>query len=125
MGILSMLLPFVNPLEKIAKSISEHKIAMANVELSEEKLYHEERIKQFETQQLILLEETKHAITRWIRPCFAMPFVIYNMKVMVWDKVLGLGTTDSLSAEMWYIEGAIIGFYFAGRPIEKWLNKGK
>ena len=43
---------------------------------------------------------------------FALPFVIYNAKLVLWDKVLGLGSTDGLSAELFQVELACIGFYF-------------
>ena len=43
-----------------------------------------------------------------IRPLLALPVIIYLWKVIVWDKVLGLGTTD-----------AIVTTYVGGRSLEK------
>lgn len=52
---------------------------------------------------------------RWITAvqiAFALPFVIYNCKLVVWDKVLGLGVTDPLSPELAEIQVWVIGFFF-------------
>ncbi len=53
------------------------------------------------------------------RPLFAFAFVIYVWKVVVWDKVLGLGITDPLSAELSQWAMIILTAYFGGRSIEK------
>jgi len=37
-------------------------------------------------------------VTAIIRPLLALPVVIFMWKVIVWDKVLGLGSTDALPA---------------------------
>jgi len=64
--------------------------------------------------------QTRGAGTWWakfVRACFAAPFVIYNGKLIIWDKVLGWGTTDPLSP---YLEGVgwtVIGFYFLDNTI--------
>ena len=80
-------------------------------------------IKQLEARQAILLAEQAHWMTRPIRPLFALPFLIYNMKVVVWDKVLGLGTTDPLGPEMMQMQLYCFSFYFLSRPIEKGINR--
>ena len=59
------------------------------------------------------------AKTRWIRPLFALPFIIYNLKVVVWDKVLGLGTTDVLSDQYWQLQMIVFGAYFITRGLGK------
>lgn len=51
-------------------------------------------------------------IAPYIRAAWALPFVLYNAKLVIWDKVLGLGVTDSLSPELYYVQMVIIGFYF-------------
>jgi hypothetical protein len=50
---------------------------------------------------------------------FALPFVIYNFKIIVWDKVMGLGSTDGLSPELIQLQMIIFGAYFLTRPFEK------
>ena len=120
---LQMLLGLVNPLEKIGKQIAEVKMERIKAEGESAKLIHDERITVLEGRRDLLLEDTKHAATRWIRPAFTAPFILYNLKVVVWDATLGWGVTDPLSEAMWWVEMTIIGFYFLGRPVEKYLKK--
>lgn len=84
-----------------------------------ERVEAEQDIAYLQAKRDVLLAEASNPITAWVRPAFALPFVLYNAKLVVWDKVLGLGTTDSLSPELVQIELAVIGFYFFGRSIEK------
>lgn len=60
---------------------------------------------------------------RWFtalpRPLFAFAFVIYVWKIVVWDKVLGLGTTDALSGDVAQWAMIVLTAYFGGRSIEK------
>ena len=48
-----------------------------------------------------------------------LPVVIYIWKVVVYDKVLGLGTTDAITGEVATWAGVIVTTYFGGRTIEK------
>jgi hypothetical protein len=52
-----------------------------------------------------------------IRPLAALPVMIW--KVVVYDKVLGLGTTDAITGDVGTWAGVIITTYFGGRTIEK------
>ncbi len=70
-------------------------------------------------QRDVLIAEQKNAVTRWIRPAFALPFIIYDAKVLVWDKVLGWGATDNISPEFWQLQMIVFGAYFLTRGIEK------
>lgn len=79
----------------------------------------QKRIATLEAQQSVLIAEQRSMITRWIRPAFALPFVIYNFKIVVWDKVLGLGATDPLSPHYWQLQMIVFGAYFLTRPFEK------
>src|SRR5882672_7446729 len=51
----------------------------------------------------LLIAEQGHWYTAMIRPLFAAPFVIFAFKVVVWDKVLGLGVTDKLDPNLWTV----------------------
>lgn len=44
--------------------------------------------------------------------------LIFYAKVMVWDKVLGLGTTDEVTGSSAIWAGLIMSFYFAKRGAE-------
>lgn len=62
-----------------------------------------------------------HAIGgRWItliQIAWALPFVIYNAKLILWDKVLGWGVTDPLSPELYTLQSVIVGFFFVTTTI--------
>ncbi len=74
---------------------------------------------QRQTEASILRQEQGWWLTALPRPMFAFIFLIYIGKCVLWDKVLGWGSTDPLSPELANIEMIIIGGYFGGRTIEK------
>lgn len=88
-----------------------------------EKLEADLRIEELKARQAVLIAEQGNWLTRWIRPAFALPFVIYNAKIVVWDKVLGWGVTDPLSDSFVQIQMILIGAYFLGRSIEKTFGR--
>ena len=53
------------------------------------------------------------------RPLFAFAFVIYAWKVVVFDKVLGLGRTDPLTGDVAQWAMIVLTAYFGGRSVEK------
>lgn len=67
----------------------------------------------------LLIAEQGHWFTRSIRPLFALPFIIFAFKVIVWDKVLGLGITDALDPKMWSVFQTIIVSYFGATAVER------
>lgn len=67
----------------------------------------------------ILVAEQGRWYTAIVRPLFALPFIIYTWKLVVWDKVFGLGETDNLSPDLWNVMLTILGAYFIGRTAEK------
>lgn len=93
--------------------------AKLNAQNNDARIEADKRIAQLHAREAVLIAEQGSWITRWIRPAFAAPFVIYNAKIILWDKVLGLGTTDALSAEFWQLQMIVFGAYFLTRPFEK------
>jgi hypothetical protein len=67
----------------------------------------------------IILAEQGRWWTAMVRPLAALPVIIYIWKVIVWDKVLGLGTTDPIGGDVAAWTGVIVTTYFGGRTIEK------
>jgi hypothetical protein len=53
------------------------------------------------------------------RPLFAYAFVIYAWKVVVWDFVLGLGSTKPLTGDIAQWAMIVLTAYFGGRSLEK------
>ena len=94
-----------------------------NAKTDSDKLKANLLIARLEARQEVLIEEQKHWRTSWVRPGFALSFWIYLAKVIVWDKVLELGTTDPLSPELAEIMFVVLGAYYLARPFEKWLGR--
>src|SRR5262245_21317111 len=99
------------------------KLAAAN---TQDKLAVDLAIKEIEAEiaaraqaSAIIIAEQGRWWTSIIRPLAALPVVIYIWKVIVFDKVLGLGSTDALTGEVATWAGVIVTTYFGGRTIEK------
>ena len=97
--------------------------AKLKAQTDQEKLAAEETIARLEAQQSILIAEQGRWLTAWVRPMIALPFVIYLHKLIIWDKVLGWGSTDNLSPELWNMMTVVVGAYFLTRPIETVLRR--
>lgn len=93
--------------------------AKLKADTDEKRLDAEKRIAELQGQQAVLIAEQGNWLTRWIRPAFAAPFVIYNAKIIVWDKVLCLGATDALPPEYWQLQMIVFGAYFLTRGLER------
>ena len=116
---LTFLISLVNPLAKIANELIEARARQLDAKTEQDRIAAEVLILQLETRQSVLIAEQGSWMTRLIRPLFALPFIIYNFKVIVYDKVLGLGITDDLSASYWQLQMVIFGAYFLTRGFEK------
>lgn len=66
----------------------------------------------------VVTSEQGHWFTSIWRPLFALPFVVFNLKVVVWDKVLMLGITERLSPDMLHLEAVIVAGYFGSMAVE-------
>jgi len=116
---LSFFISLLDPIGRIADKLLEAKLKSIEAGTEEERIKAEVTISQLEARQAILLAEQGFWMTRWIRPLFALPFILYNFKVIVWDKVLGWGVTDDLSSSYWQLQMVIFGAYFLTRGFEK------
>jgi small-conductance mechanosensitive channel len=68
----------------------------------------------------VIIAEQGRWYTAIIRPLFALPFVIYIWKIVVWDKALGLGVTlGSLDPGMTSVLQAIIYSYFGYVAVDR------
>jgi len=53
-----------------------------------------------------------------IEKLFAYITLFYYAKLIIWDKVFGLGTTDPLTGWVLWAANLVIGFYFTKRGFE-------
>lgn len=107
-------------LSTIAGRIADAYATKQNATTEQARIAADEEIKTLQAQRDVLVQESASGgFQSWIRPLFALPFVIYNAKLVLWDKVLAWGTTDPLSDELFRIEMIVIGAYFITRSAER------
>lgn len=99
---------------KLDASNTSEKIA---ADLAARELDVESRERELATQ--VVIAEQGRWYTALPRPLFAFAFVIYVWKVVVWDRVLGLGSTDALSGDVAQWALIVLTAYFGGRSLEK------
>jgi hypothetical protein len=99
---------------KLSANNTSEKIA---ADLAARELGVEQRERELAAQ--VVIAEQGRWFTALPRPLFAFAFVIYAWKVIVWDKVLGLGTTDALGGDVAQWAMIVLTAYFGGRSIEK------
>jgi hypothetical protein len=111
------------PFAKAAVEAYRAKLSAANTsekiaaDLAARELGLEQRERELAT-QLVIAEQGRW-YTALPRPLFAGAFIIYVWKVVVWDKVFGLGTTDALSGDVAQWAMIVLTAYFGGRTLEK------
>lgn len=94
-----------NTSERIAADLAARQVAL------------EQRERELATQAVIA--EQGRWYTALPRPLFAGAFIIYVWKVVVWDKVLGWGSTDPLGGDVAQWAMIVLTAYFGGRSLEK------
>ena len=94
-----------NTSEKIAADLAARELAV------------EQREAELASQ--VVIAEQGHWYTALPRPLFAFAFVIYVWKVVIWDKVLGLGSTDALGGDVAQWAMIVLTAYFGGRSLGK------
>jgi hypothetical protein len=109
---IALMLGLIDPISRIAGKIADYKIAAQNATTDRARIEAEERASALEAKRDVMVAESGSRINLFIRAGFALPFVIYNAKLVIWDKVLALGSTDPLSPELYNVQLATIGFYF-------------
>lgn len=99
---------------KLSATNTSEKVA---ADLAARELSVEQRERELATQ--VVIAEQGRWYTALPRPLFAFAFIIYVWKVVVFDKVLGLGATDPLSGDVAQWAMIVLTAYFGGRSIEK------
>jgi hypothetical protein len=97
----------------ITSAISNEKIAALNATTQEEQIAANERISTLQAQRDVLVSDLSVSkLDIWIRSLFAAGPMFYLNKIYIYDKVLGLGSTDALDSNLWNVVMVTIGFYF-------------
>ncbi len=100
-----------------AKLTSENTSEKIAADLAAREFGLEQRERELATQ--VVIAEEGRWFTALPRPLFAFAFVIYIWKVVVWDRVLGLGSTAALTGDVAQWAMIVLTAYFGGRSIEK------
>ena len=101
----------------IAGKLADAYTARANAVTDSDRIAADVAIKQLEARQAAVI-----AGGRWIAPvqaAFAVMFLIYYGKLLIWDKVLGLGVTDGLSPSLENLGMIVVGFIFLQSSVDR------
>lgn len=96
----------------IGEQINEWQKIKLNAQNDSERLKADQMLAQLKAAEAVILQAQRDPVERWVRIGFALPFVVYNAKLVIWDKVLSLGATDPLSDNLVIVQSAVIGGYF-------------
>ncbi len=103
---------FLTSFQQITRDLKDAYTTKQNAKTEQERIAAEERIALLEARKTSILAAQSDPVERWVRILWALPFIAYNMKLVLWDKVLSLGATDSLSPELYQIQMIVLGGYF-------------
>lgn len=107
----------------IIDSITKEKVKLADAKTEQQKIESKERIDILERKKEIILNSQANKIGEWVRVAWALPFIVYVWKLLLWDKVLGWGITDPLSPTLDYILWTVLGGYFVLGVTDKFTRR--
>jgi hypothetical protein len=110
---------FSGPLRGISSDIKEAYQSKINAQNDKERIAADERINLLESRKSIILASQSSPTERWVRLLYAAPFLIYNAKLVIWDKVLGWGVTDSLGPELANLGMIVLSGFFIEATVSK------
>jgi hypothetical protein len=96
----------------ITESIREIRKDALDAKNTSERIALENEVAVLENRRAVLVAEAKGNWNVVFRAFLAVPFAVFVWKVIVYDKVMGLGSTDDLSPDLWNLMMVVYGFYF-------------
>ena len=122
--LLKMLLGLADPIGRIVEKIADAKLEIAKSKTDRERIHAKERVRGLEAVRDLQIAESRQRIPSIINAAFraalAFPVAVWLWKVIIHDKVLGLGTTDDLSQNLWNFLFIVVGFYFLSSIASQW-----
>ena len=97
---------------EITGSIRQMRKDKLDAQNAEQRIELDKEIAGLENRRAVLIAEAKSNWNVAVRAMFAFPFIVFLNKVIIYDKVLGLGATDDLSRDLWNIMMIVVGFFF-------------
>lgn len=116
---LGWLINIINPIGQIAEKIAATRVRLAAEQNTERRIALEGELATLEARKDVILKAQSDPFERWVRIGFALPFVLYLWKLVVWDKLLGWGATDNLSNDLWAILYIVLGGYFVDTIVRR------
>jgi hypothetical protein len=117
---LKLLLSLVSgPLTQISNDLKEAYQAKLNAANDAERIAADERINLLEARKSVIMAAQSDPLERLVRIGFAFPFVAYTWKLILWDKILGWGVTDSLSSDLTQLMWIVVGGYFLDTTVKR------
>lgn len=109
----SLLTGLFTTVNSVASAISNERISLINATTDRERNEIQERISALQaTASALAAESAKSSIPMFVQLLMTLPWALYMLKVVVWDKLLGWGSTDTLSPQEWYLCYVVYGFWF-------------
>lgn len=105
------------------KAKADAEVRLADAKTEQDKINAERDIKMYQGRIDVIENAQKDPYERFIRIGFALPFVIYVWKLVVWDITLGMGATDPLSEDLMTLMWIVVGGYFADAIVKKVMRK--
>ena len=109
LSIFGTLLGWLNPLSAILGQIQQWEAKLLDAKTEQERIAAQERIAWYQAAATI----AGHPIDMVLRALMAAPGILFVWKLIVYDKMLGWGSTEDLSQNLWYFAIALPwGFFF-------------
>ena len=108
---------------QIGKELNKAHSASLNAKNTTERIEADETIAGLTAKRDVLKAEARDSINRLARVALAAPFGAYVWKIIIYDKMAGLGVTDDLPSELWYLMGIVFSFYFVSDITQNWWKR--
>lgn len=119
LGIIKALLGLGDTVKSISSDIARVRIAAREADTAQKKAELDTELQALEARKEVLVAEAPGA--RWnqgFRIFLSIPGGLIIWKIVVYDEMLGLGTTTIHSPQIWGYILAVVGFYLLNRTIQ-------
>lgn len=99
-------------LPAVMSQLSKERERLADAKTEADRINSQERIEVLEAKKEVIIQSQSNRLGEVVRLLWAIPFILYVWKLVLWDKVFGYGTTDSLGPILEYILWTVLGGYF-------------
>ncbi len=107
------------PISTISNDLKEAYQSKLNASNDAQRIAADERIALLEARKTTILAAQSSPVERYVRIGFALPFVLYVNKLIIWDKLLEYGATDALSADLTQLMYLVFGGYFLDSSVRQ------